>query len=514
MPSTRESPLHSHLSGIARSGTLNMLGAAIAAVLNFVLIVVVTQSFDPTTAGMLFSATSIFLIALSVSSLGTDAGLARFLLRFKSMNRQADMGPVVRIARIPVLICSLLLALLGIIFAPTISSLTGLGNNSGTTLTIVLMALLPIAALGDFSLAAARALGTFKSTVLSEKLLRPVLQPAGALLVALFSGGVLWLATSWAIPYVLSAFLSVFLFHQVFRPYRQVPMDVIPTPVPELRHEFWTFTWPRAVARISQAIIQRADIILVAALIGPAQAAVYTAATRFVALGQFGVNAIQQVLQPRFSQILALETAATAERVFKVATSWNMAVAWPLYVVAIIGVNHYLMIFGNGYDNPSARTVVLVMGLAMMFATAAGPLDTMLLMAGKSTVSLWISLIGLAFNIGLCLVFIPAFQILGAAMAWAVAIAVRNTLTFLSVRTLLGITPWSRGALLVSVSAITSFAIPLAPVALSGTDELLPFFLAFAVGCLCYLGFLWLCRRPLELSSFRDLRPRSASRQV
>lgn len=510
-PSSKPSPLHSQLSGIARSGTLNMLGAAVAAVLNFGLIVVVTQAFDRETAGMLFSATSIFLIALSVSSLGTDAGLARFLLRFKSLNRQADMGPVVRIARIPVLICSILIALTGIVLAPTISSIVGLGDNRGTELIIVLMVLLPVAALGDFSLASARALGTFKSTVLSEKLLRPVLQPVGAMTVAVLGGGVLWLAISWAVPFLISAFLSVFLFHRVFRRYQQVPLGSVATPVPALRREFWSFAWPRGLARISQAVIQRIDIVLVAALVGPAEAAIYTAATRFVALGQFGVNAIQQVLQPRFSQLLAVENMATAERVFKVATSWNIAVAWPLYVIAIIGVNHYLLIFGDGYDNPAARTVVLIMGLAMMFATAAGPLDTMLLMAGKSTTSLWISLVGLGLNIGLCLAMIPHFGILGAALAWAAAIAVRNTLTFLSVRTLLGITPWSKGALLVSVSAIVSFTLPLVPVAVSQTDSLLLFFLAVIVGCLFYFGLLWMWRRPLELASFRHLRPRASS---
>ncbi len=45
-----------------------------------------------------------------------------------------------------------------------------------------------------------------------------------------------------------------------------------------------------------QIAIQRADIIIVAALISPSAAAVYTAATRFVVLGQFSSMAIQRVL--------------------------------------------------------------------------------------------------------------------------------------------------------------------------------------------------------------------------
>lgn len=500
------SQLQNQLTGIARSGTLNVLGAGIAAVFNFAFIVVVTQVFDQETAGALFAATSVFVIALSVCSLGTDAGLARFLLRYQALDRRSDMPLVIATGRKPVLVCGLCMALVGGVFSQSIAGAIGLDGVEGQVTIILLMVLLPLAALGDFSLAGARALGTFQSTVLSEKLLRPVLQPAGALLVAAMGGSLIWLSASWAIPYVLAAGLSTLLFRRVFRPYRRTTHPS-PVAVRAVRREFWSFTWPRAIARISQAVVQRADIVIVAALLGPVDAAVYTAATRFVALGQFGVHAIQQVLQPRFSQLLALEDSRTLEGVFKTATSWNMAVAWPLYVIAIVGVNHYLLLFGEDYGTSAARMVVLVMGLAMMFATAAGPLDTMLLMSGRSTTSLVISLTGLTANIGLCFVFIPPLGLLGAAVAWAVAIVLRNTLTFIGVYATLRISPISPQAALMAGLAVLSFGLPLLPVAVSGTQALLPYAAALVVGALIYLGLLWIFRRPLQLTTFRHILP-------
>ncbi|PQZ99211.1 hypothetical protein CQ019_16815 [Arthrobacter sp. MYb229] len=505
--------LQLHLAGIARSGSLNVLGAAVAALLNFAFIVVVTQSFEQRTAGALFTATSIFVIALSICSLGTDAGLARFLMRYQALDRMGHMPLVLRAARNPVLCCALLLALAGSLLSGHIAATIGLHGTEGQLTIILLMLLLPMAALGDLSLAAARALGTVQSTVLSEKLLRPVLQPLGALAVAAMGGSLIWLTASWAIPYAVAAGLSVVLFRRVFRPYRSTTAPARPE-VRAVAREFWTFSWPRAISRISQSIVQRADIVIVAALIGPAEAAVYTAATRFVALGQFGVHAIQQVLQPRFSQLLAMDQIKTLEAVFKTATSWNMGLAWPLYITAIVGVDHYLMLFGPDYGTSSARMVVLVMGLALMLGTAAGPLDTMLLMSGRSTTSLVISLLGLAANIGLCFVFVPAFGLQGAAFAWGTAIVLRNVLTFFGVFLALRINPFSGQAALIAVLAILSFGGPVLPVALSGTHAILPFAIALGAGVLMYLAALWVFRRRLRLTTFRHILPKRKSGQA
>ena len=60
----------SHLGRLVRGGALNMAGAAISAVAGFVLVVLITNGYDKTTAGVLFSASSLFLVALSTRDPG------------------------------------------------------------------------------------------------------------------------------------------------------------------------------------------------------------------------------------------------------------------------------------------------------------------------------------------------------------------------------------------------------------------------------------------------------------
>ena len=93
---------HSQLGRIARGGALNLVGSVVSAVSSFLLVVAVANYFDENTAGMLFAATSLFVILEALTGLGTDTGLARFLLRCEAQGRYGDVATVIRSALTPV----------------------------------------------------------------------------------------------------------------------------------------------------------------------------------------------------------------------------------------------------------------------------------------------------------------------------------------------------------------------------------------------------------------------------
>ena len=195
--------------------------------------------------------------------------------------------------------------------------------------------------------------------------------------------------------------------------------------------------------------------MLVAALASPADAALYTAATRFVVLGQLFVQSVQQALSPQLSALFARGETSAANSVYQAATLWSMIAAWPLYLV-LAGFAPALMgVFGDGYD--VASDVVVILSLTMLLATACGPVDSVLLMAGRSWLSLRNSTVALAVNVGLNLVLIPVYGIRGAAIAWAVAIVVRNLLPLVQVRRHLGMWPLTRAAVQVALGAVACF---------------------------------------------------------
>jgi O-antigen/teichoic acid export membrane protein len=181
-----------------------------------------------------------------------------------------------------------------------------------------------------------------------------------------------------------------------------------------------------------------------------------------------------------------------------------MSLSWPLYLTAACAAPLYLQIFGDGYQD-EGRPVVVIMAAAMMVAIAAGPLDTLLLMAGGSAASLFNTATSLVVNIGLGLLLIPRWGITGAAVAWAAAVVIRNGLAFWQVHRAQGLTPFSRGSSIVALASLLCFAAPL--LAIRAYTELTVPLLALCIvgGAAGYAIALWSARRPLALRSMRAL---------
>lgn len=478
-----------HLRAVARGSTATLAGAVLSTVAGFGLVLVVTRGVDPDPAGRFFAASALFLVALAAAGLGTDTGLARFVLR---TDRPAAVRRLVAMAAVPVLVVAGGLALALAAWWPDARWLVWA---------------LPFAAASDLCLAALQAHATFRAAVLIDRIVRPATQIVlvSVVVVAGLPGAAL--AVAWGAAYLLSALLALRALRVVLRTPRES------TPAQQGSHEdvtareFWGFTWARAAARIAQVGVQRLDIVLVAWLLSPTDAAVYTVATRFVVFGQLANQAVSSVVQPRFTLILAGagdtdSRRALLGRVFGVTTCWSVLLAWPVYLCVAAAPVAYLGWFGPSYTTNDARTVALVMAGGMLVAVASGPVDTLLLMTGRSTRSLANTLIALVIDIGGCLLLVPRMGIAGAALAWAVAVVVRCALAVVQVRADIGLLPGRRALLLAAAVPLACVGLPLALLQQLGGLVPLTWLLASALVAAGYAGVVWRLRTRLAVDLF------------
>jgi O-antigen/teichoic acid export membrane protein len=488
------------LERLARRGTASVVGAGFGAVFGVLLVGIVTNGFSATLAGTLFAATSAFLILEAVALLGTDTGLVRWLPAQLASGRAADLPRTLTVAIVPVLGLSVVLAVLMFVTAPMLASHL-VGSEAADTMSVMMRALsfcLPVATLHDTVLAATRGAGSMRPTVVVENIGRLGLQALAVLVVYLSGGGALALALAWSLPYVAGLGVSTGWLSVLIR--RRVAGAGTPTPWAVIAREFWSYTVARAIARIIQAGLKRSDIVLVAALASPADAALYTAATRFIVLGQMFIQAVQQALSPQMSALFARRENEAAASVFQAATLWSMIAAWPFYLATAGFAPIMLMLFGEGYE--SAADVVLILSLTMLLATACGPVDAVLLMAGRSWLSLRNNAIALFVNVALSVALIPIWGLRGAALAHAVAIVVRNLLPLVQVRRQMGMWPMNRESVVVGLAAVIGFG-ALDLVAAS-TDFPLPVdAVLLGSGLLIYLVGIWTWRSRLGLDAFR-----------
>jgi O-antigen/teichoic acid export membrane protein len=287
---------------------------------------------------------------------------------------------------------------------------------------------------------------------------------------------------------------------------------VAPTSRPASRihvaKEFWKFSIPRAFAGVAQILLQRMDIVLVAVMRGAAAAAVYTAATRFLVVGQFVNQAISAPLQPRLSAALSTGAHERARSLYRATTAWIVLATWPLFGAMIVLAGWYLNAFGSKYSHGGA--VVVLLSVAMLVASATGPVDNVIIMAGKASWNLMTTMLALVVNLGLDLVLIPHFGLVGAAIAWCGAIVANNVVPLIVAWTKLGLNPYgSATGLACGLCAACFLVLPLAGRAVAGNTGAM---VGLLIGACGYAFGVIAYRRVLDLSELSSFvrRRRSA----
>lgn len=505
---------HARLGGLARGSTANLVGAAVSAMAALALTIVVTRGLPQDSAGVFFAATSLFVLTVAVSQLGTNVGLVYFLSRARSLGQPGTRRRLYRTATRPVVGVAVVMAVGLFVFARQVSDVINadhveqsVGYLRGAAV------LLPVAVLENVTLAGTRGMGTMRANVVTEQLGRPVLQLVLVLTaVTVMDGGLLGLA--WAFAYLPAALLAIRYWHRVGaraeqRPQRPHgrPVDGSCTASDLSAREFWRFTAPRAAAGIAQAAMQRLDIVLVAALAGAVPAAIYTASTRFLVLGQMGQRAISLAVQPRLGEALAVADVAQAKQLYRISTSWLMLVTWPMYLLFSFFGGSILTLFGRDYA--SGRSVLLLLSLAMLLATACGMVDMVLVMAGRSSWSLANLVLSLGVQVGIDVWLIPQYGFFGAAIGWTAGILAANVVPLVQVATVVGLHPFGRSTATTVAVLIGWFVLVPALTRLLLGDRWPALVASLAVGGVGYLASLWRLRNLLGLTALADIRRRS-----
>lgn len=479
-----------------------LLGSGVATGATFLTSILVTRSFSTEAAGVVFAATSLYLLLFTLTKLGTGVGTVRMLSSYRALGQSHRLWASLRAAFVPVFGLSVAAGVALALAAPWVSrDVLGAGDEAVTAIRLLAL-LLPFAALSDLSLAASRGFDKVGPLVSVEKVFRPLAQ-LGLVAVASLSGlSAEVVIVAWAVPYVVTAVWGVAWLARLAHAEARTPSQPAEEPVDGLSgewREFWAFTWSRSFGVMTQILLKRTDLILLSALRGPAEAAIYAAATRFMVVGQLIGTSFAASIQPQLGRHVALGEYDTVRVLYKVSAVWLVVTAWPLYLMMAMWAPLLLTVFGEAYVDGAPALVVL--SLAMLLATAVGPVDQILIMSGKPTWVLVNSVVALVVNIGLNLVLIPTMGALGAALAWGLSILIANLMPLIQLYRWKRLHPVSRELGVAAGLAVVSFgsASVMGALVLGGTWVAL--IGATAVGGLVYLAMLRWFGESLHLDS-------------
>ena len=483
----------------ARGSVVTLAGAAASAVLGFAFNVVLARGLGAEGSGVVLQSVAAFTIALGIARLGLDTTavwlLPRLMTSERTLVRQGLVGVLVPAFLAPCVVTGAWL------LYRWVAGTGHLDPRVDDAITAVAW-FLPAASLMTVALAATRAFGgvvPFNAVGnVGVPLLRPLL--VGGVVAA--GGGSTAAALGWAVPWAVGAVVAMLV---VLRQVRRATAGAGGKwrPTVEVRTRIRRFAAPRVVASGLDQSITWLDVVLVGVLVGAGAAGVYGTVSRFVSVGALVATALRIVVAPRFSAMLGEGRIADVEELYTVTARWILLLGSPMYIVLSVFSPTILGWLGDDFESGVAPMVILCLGSIVVLA--AGNVQALLLMSGRSAASAVNKAVVLAFNIVGNLVLVPRVGIVGAAATWAASMALDTALAAWQVRRGVGI---SVGVVQIGyVMAVVAVVVAVPCLVLvsllgQGTGTLL---LGMTVSGAALLGYAWLDRRRLQLESLRAL---------
>lgn len=205
---------------------------------------------------------------------------------------------------------------------------------------------------------------------------------------------------------------------------RSLPAEVRgATPLSE-RRAWLRVSLPILLINAVHISMQRADVIVVGSLLGPADAALYASASRIAGLIAFGLTAVNAWAAPLISDLHARGDRAGLQRLVRFAVRGIFAVTLPACLVVVVFGGPLLALFGPEFQ--AARGVLVILAAGQLVNALVGPVGFLMTMTGQQDAAARILVVHAVANlVGLALLT-PRFGPEGAAVATSVVRASWN----------------------------------------------------------------------------------------
>lgn len=413
--------------GLARSGIVGLIGSAFSALAALILTALVARGLGAHGTGLFFQIIGLFTVATQILNLGTSSGIIRFTSANHALGRPAETARLMAVALVPVGLLGLVVTAAARWSPRTLASWFAAPDEIDQ-LAVLIREMAPyvvvMAVLGVLQTAIRMTRGLLAFSVLQD-----ILLPVGRLLlvgIAVIAGWSLaGTAEAWAAALPFWLIVTAGLLIRPLR--REQPGDRSSrTSMADTVRQFWGYSWARAVGGALEVGLAWSDVLIVAALRSPAEAGVYAVATRAVRAGQVVDRAMRLAVSPTIAGLLAKGDVPGAIRLHTLVSRAMILSTWPFYLtLATLGPS-VMLLFGDGFDDRSF--VLIILSVVMMFAAAAGMLQSVLLMGGRSSWQMGNKALALAISIAGNLMLVPTLGITGAAIVWAAVVAVDTSI--------------------------------------------------------------------------------------
>jgi len=432
--SNASSILSPEITIIAKGAGIVFSGTIIGTGLRYLFEFMVARNLGPDLFGLFFLGFSTVKIAEIISTLGLHRGVLRFVALFQGAGDEARTKGAILFSVRTTLVVSIILGISMFMLSPFVS--LHIFHKAGLASVLRLFALVvPFIAVTTILVFCTQGFKIMKYRVLVRELFEPGIRIIAVVFLFILGFKLMGAILAFIASILLGTILALVYTKKTFPPL----MDKGTRPLFESK-EILNYSWPLLLAEFFGLIVMWINILMIGYFKSSDEVGIYSASHRTALLGEVIFISFNAIFSPIIADLYHRKEQERLAHLFKLVNKWIFSLNFPVCLLMVFFASDLLRLFGNRYL-PGTMCLVLL-GTAQLVNSALGSSGFLIMMSGKSRINLINNIFTALLNIGLNVLLIPTYGILGAALSFLASVSVVNVIMVIEVYALFRIHPF------------------------------------------------------------------------
>ncbi len=418
----------SYLPHVARGASINFSGSIARLILLYGYTLLLARMLPADELGQYFLMFTIINILGFVSVAGLDLGVVRFVSMLVGDSENREARRVVKAALVTSAAIGSVVMVVLYFVAPSLADPLFDGSSTAVAGLRIFAIAIPFWATARIFNSTTQALHRMQYQVYSRDLGEQLSKFAISALVLVLGAGLMGVVWANVASLVIAAAMSMIFVMLMMPAGVNGPRSAAAGRV----RGMFRYSLPLAFSNIFGIILLWTDMLMVGFIGTSEDAGYYGAALRVGVTGSVAIlTAFRTVFAPVISDLYNKERLRELQGLFKTVTRWIFICSLPLLLLIMLFADPVMRLFGGDFSTGSGALVLLAVG--QLINAGTGLVGLMVIMTGRSHMELLNVLVALAVNITLCILLIPGYGVMGAALANMSAVVAINLLRALEV---------------------------------------------------------------------------------
>lgn len=418
----------------AKGGGIVFVGSVFQLGSRFFIGILLARLLGPEQLGLYNLALTAVAVASSLASLGLRPAMVRYVSLFNGRRDTAGLWGTLQVGLGLTTLSSLLIGIGLYVLAPFLAERV-FHEPRLIPLVRLTSLIVPVLSLSDIIAAATQGFKKMEYSIVAQEICQPLIRLVLILIIAIIGLNATRALTAFNLTVVIVFGLLLYFLNKLFslqRPLRTARRDI---------GEMLRFSLPVYLSDLIRKFHGNVQTVLLGALNTVTNVGIFSVASQVNLAGTMFHQSIVTASMPLVSELYSQGEREQMGRFYQTMTKWTFTVNFPLFLILLLFPATILSIFGKSFVGGAEALVILAWGSLVNAST--GICGVFLDMSGNTGLKLVNSIVTAALTLGLSFLFIPAWGLIGAAVATLAASVLVNLLRLLEVFILLRLLPYN-----------------------------------------------------------------------